>query len=95
MRLKEDIRSLFNSNVFYGKQGDEVKIISERGAVNIVENINGERFTVNVSALTEDPIEELKPEVVPDTTAIKKPIINRVPVSKKVAPTNQKSLFDE
>ncbi|MBK7883042.1 MAG: hypothetical protein IPJ81_03920 [Chitinophagaceae bacterium] len=94
MRLKEDVRSLFKPEVLYGKQGEEVKIISEKGTVCIVENINGDRFPVNVSALTEDPIKE-KPEAVPDTTAVKKPIINRVPVSKKAAPINQKSLFDE
>ncbi|MBK7885512.1 MAG: hypothetical protein IPJ81_18235 [Chitinophagaceae bacterium] len=83
-----------NQEVLYGKQGEEIKVISKQGAMCIVENTKGERFPVNISALTEDPI-ELKPEAVPDTTAVKKPIINRVPVSKKAAPINQKSLFDE
>lgn len=94
MRLKEDVRSLFNPETLYGKQGDDVEMISDCGNVCIVQSKDGNKFPVRTELLTEQKIDR-KTEAVPDTTADKKTIINRVPVSKKVAPINQKSLFDE
>lgn len=41
----------------YGREGDEVKIISDRDGVLIVENRNGERFSVRCEKV--DVIHEL------------------------------------
>lgn len=41
----------------YGREGDEVKIISDRDGVYIVENRNGERFSVRCEKV--DVIHEL------------------------------------
>lgn len=49
MRLKRDIYSHFNSKIKYGNAGDEVKIVAEV----IVEDLDGNRFTVNGADLVE------------------------------------------
>jgi len=92
MKLKSDVKSAF-SNKLYGKKGDEVTVLSDRGNVMIVEGSEKNRFTVLKSQLTDMPV-ELKEEIitVPDATVQHK--INREPVSrKKAVPINQKTLF--
>lgn len=91
-KLTENIKS-YKDNVIYGKRGDLVTIIRDCGNVCIVECIDGERFPVKKCKLIDEEV-EVKKEAVPDATAQNKPIINRVPVSKKKAvPINQQSLF--
>ena len=51
MRLKKDIPQLMNKKRYYGRAGDQVKII---GSVN-VEKLDGSRFTVNAADLEENP----------------------------------------
>ena len=92
MKLKNDIVSAFNKKI-YGKRGDEVKIISDKGNVFIVEATNKSRFAVLKTEVTVE-VGEITKEIitVPDATVQHK--INREPVSrKKAVPIIQKTLF--
>lgn len=75
----------------YASAGDEVKLISDRGNVMIVEDGKGNRFPVSKDILSNEPVEE-KP------ACDLKPIVNQVQdrsvKRSKPAPLNsQKTLF--
>lgn len=94
MKLKCDIRCGCDTKRIYGRMGDEVKVISDRGNVLIVEGADKNRFPVLTENVTDEPVKINTKPAAPDTAArVTKPIINRVPVSKKAAPINQPNLF--
>lgn len=95
MKLKCDVRSGGSGKKLYGLIGDEVKVISERGNVVIVEGVDGVRFPTLKENLTDGPVKVIpKPAAPADTVARLQPIINRVPASKKkAAPIKQSNLF--
>jgi hypothetical protein len=92
LRLKEDIKGIHPGQV-YGEKGDEVILITVHGAVCIVEDKKGNRFSAKLDSLS-GLIIERKTEAVQAAAARTKTIINRAPAAKKTAaPINQPSLF--
>lgn len=90
MWLKNDIRSHMHDEIIYGRQGQEVKVISDHDNVLIVENEDGNRFSVLRIHCTH---EYVNPQSCTDT-AVTNININRAPVSRrKAAPINQTSIF--
>ncbi len=68
MKLKCDVYSLVGKGKIYGYSGDEVKIISDKGNVLVVEDSKGNRFPVSIDEVTtsevqskEKPFTETKP----------------------------------
>lgn len=92
LRLKEDIKGIHPGKI-YGEKGDEVTLITVHGAVCIVEDKKGERFSARLESLS-GLIIERNTEAAPAAAARKKTIIHRAPAAKKtVAPINQNTLF--
>jgi len=91
MKLKTDIVSAFNKKI-YGKRGDEVSIISDKGNVFIVEAADKNRFAVLKTDVTVERI-EIKKEIitVPDATVQHK--IKEQVSRKKATPINQTTMF--
>jgi len=59
--LKQDVRGTVN-RVLYGKKGDQIKLVSIRGNVAIVDN-SKEKFPVSVVLISETKIDpETEPE---------------------------------
>ena len=72
--LKEDTYSSFTTAHCYGKAGQEVTIINDRGGILIVESWPGVRFPVLPNQLTDEPI--IKPSTAADAS-------KEVPVAPK------------
>lgn len=90
MKLKNDKRSHLKPDVVYGRKGEEVKMISDNGAVLIVETESGNRFTVRKDEVTEDAVEQKEVAV----NNILKPNMVRKPSNgSKPGSQNQTTLF--
>jgi hypothetical protein len=88
MYLKDDIHSCFGTR--YGDQGDKVKVIMFGDHISIVEQADGNRFTVHSSDLSENMVEP-KTQAAPGAAVPNTPIItNRaLAPTKKAAPIKQ------
>ena len=60
--LSEDVNGI-NKGKIYGKKGDLVTLISEYGKVLIVEDKNGDRFSVTIKMITPAEFEKKEPEI--------------------------------
>ena len=60
--LSEDVPGI-NKGRIYGKKGDLVKLIGEYGKVLIVEDQNGDRFSVTIKMITPSEFEKKEPEI--------------------------------
>lgn len=97
MKLLLDVVSNFKGRV-YARSGDEFEIINDRDYLpQIIIEVKGERFSITTEFFKKSNEVLINPEIQPivsDTTIQNKPIIHRVPVSKKkTEPINQPSLF--
>lgn len=92
MKLYKDVRSKLKPEVLYGKEGEEVNVISEDGQVAIVENDKGDRFPVRMDLLTDEY--HVSPKKEEQTKQIIKPVPMRTKKSKS-APQTTNSLFYE
>ena len=54
MKLKVTVPSYLNPKNIYGNAGDPVKMIKDNGIVYLVEDENGNRFSVLKTEVTED-----------------------------------------
>ena len=90
--MKQELRSTYRPEIVYAKAGEQVRVVSDRGNVLIVEKMDRSyRFAVNKSLLTD---KKENTEAAPDTAVPAKTIIHRAPVSKsKAAPKKQNTLF--
>lgn len=88
MKLKVDVYSHLRPDRLYGRHGDEVILISERGNVAIVEGPDLNRFPVPIESLTTDEVPKKTAETI---------ISNPAPVKKgkkqKPEPPKQNTLF--
>ncbi len=90
-QLKIDVKSNFNNKV-YGHKGDCVKVISKRGVVYVVEDINRKRFPVHESKISEDN-GTIEKEQTPDKNIQNQAGVASIPPRTKPLPINQPTLF--
>lgn len=88
MKLKVDVYSHLRPDRMYGKKGDEVILIRERGNVAIVEGPDLNRFSVPIENLTEDAVPTENKE-----TIIQKPEPVKKSKKQKPEPPKQNTLF--
>ena len=89
MKLKHDKHSHIKPHVVYGRQGEEVKLITRRDQVLIVEGETGQRFSVKEDEVTNN-------EVAPKTEPVNnfsKPVPAAKPKRNSKPGHNQKPLF--
>jgi hypothetical protein len=90
-QLSVDVKSNFNNKV-YGHKGDCVKVISKRGVVYVVEDINGKRFPVHESKISEAN-GTIEKELTPDKNIQNQVQVASIPPRTKPVPINQPTLF--
>lgn len=90
MKLSADVRSNFNNRKLYGTKGEEVIFISDHEKVVIVENKEGNRFSVLKILLTE---EDVQPSAVEVLTEIKTKLITKPGAKPKKVTASQNTLF--
>jgi hypothetical protein len=91
MKLSNEKRSRLRPDVVYAVKGEEVKMISERGTVLIVETAAGNRFAVRKEEVTEEAVEQSKEEEV--NHILKPNTVSKLKKSSRPGSQNQNSLF--